>query len=86
MNTTGYYCANYYGQVNCHNTVPRFGDRCTLCLALKSGSSMSGGLLPEEEQQYMVTGRPAPKRKDSSRSSSGTSGGHPSKSHGFFRK
>ncbi|CAN8100417.1 unnamed protein product [Discula destructiva] len=42
------YCANYYGSVNCHNVVHRFGDRCKLCLALKSGASMSDGMLPED--------------------------------------
>ncbi|KAF7852417.1 hypothetical protein EAF04_010992 [Stromatinia cepivora] len=26
------YCANYYGSLNCQNMVPRFGDRCSLCL------------------------------------------------------
>ncbi|EKD14318.1 hypothetical protein MBM_07548 [Drepanopeziza brunnea f. sp. 'multigermtubi' MB_m1] len=25
------YCANYYGSINCHNTVMKFGDRCALC-------------------------------------------------------
>ncbi|KAJ9155144.1 hypothetical protein NKR23_g1998 [Pleurostoma richardsiae] len=44
------YCANYYGSINCHNTVSRFGDRCKLCLALKSGASLTDGLLlPEAE-------------------------------------
>lgn len=42
------YCANYYGSINCHNVVNRFGDRCKLCLALKSGASMSDGMLPED--------------------------------------
>lgn len=34
--------------MNCHNVVNRFGDRCKLCLALKSGASVSEGLLPED--------------------------------------
>ncbi|PSR78835.1 hypothetical protein BD289DRAFT_354619, partial [Coniella lustricola] len=45
------YCANYYGSINCHNVVNRFGDRCKLCLALKSGASLSDGLLPEDCQR-----------------------------------
>ncbi|OIW31103.1 hypothetical protein CONLIGDRAFT_679839 [Coniochaeta ligniaria NRRL 30616] len=42
------YCANYYGSVNCQNMVSRFGERCKLCMALKSGASLSNNLLPEE--------------------------------------
>ncbi|KAB5562879.1 hypothetical protein GE09DRAFT_762930 [Coniochaeta sp. 2T2.1] len=42
------YCANYYGSINCRNTVTRFGERCKLCFALKSGASLSNGMLPEE--------------------------------------
>ncbi|RDL41581.1 uncharacterized protein BP5553_01560 [Venustampulla echinocandica] len=26
------YCANYYSSTNCHNTVPKFGDRCPRCV------------------------------------------------------
>lgn len=36
------------GSINCHNVVNRFGDRCKLCLALKSGASMTDGMLPED--------------------------------------
>ncbi|ROV95433.1 hypothetical protein VMCG_08527 [Cytospora schulzeri] len=43
-----YYCANYYSFINCHNIVSRFGDRCDLCLVLKSGASLTDGILPEE--------------------------------------
>ncbi|RKU40804.1 hypothetical protein DL546_003274 [Coniochaeta pulveracea] len=42
------YCANYYGSVHCRNMVTRFGERCKLCVALKSGASLSDRLLPEE--------------------------------------
>lgn len=45
---TSCYCANYYGSINCQNTVTRFGERCKLCMALKSGASLSSDLLPEE--------------------------------------
>ncbi|KAK1768685.1 hypothetical protein QBC33DRAFT_355416 [Phialemonium atrogriseum] len=65
------YCANYYGSVHCRNMVSKFGDRCKLCLALKSGASLSEGLLPQDEL-WMVSPRPMAKSKDSSRSSSGT--------------
>ncbi|ROV87821.1 hypothetical protein VSDG_09596 [Cytospora chrysosperma] len=43
-----YYCANYYTFINCHHIVTRFGDRCDLCLLLKSGASLTNGILPEE--------------------------------------
>ncbi|KAI1343605.1 hypothetical protein F5Y15DRAFT_237445 [Xylariaceae sp. FL0016] len=33
------YCANYYGAVNCHNKVSRFGDRCKLCTVMNEGAS-----------------------------------------------
>jgi len=69
----GCYCANYYGSVNCKNAVSRFGDRCKLCMALKSGASMSAGLLPSTGL-FMAPPRPEPKRKDSSRMSSSTTG------------
>ncbi|KAH8886684.1 hypothetical protein GQ53DRAFT_657522 [Thozetella sp. PMI_491] len=78
------YCANYYGSVHCRNTVSRFGDRCKLCLALKSGASISDGLLPEDG--YMVPVRPAPKRKDSSRSSNATTGSRSSRAHSHYKK
>ncbi|KAL8413828.1 hypothetical protein RB594_005171 [Gaeumannomyces avenae] len=53
------YCANFYGSVNCHNQVSRFGDRCKLCIALKSGASMSDGLLHNEAaDQWVKTSRP----------------------------
>lgn len=56
------YCANYYGSINCHNTVTRFGDRCKLCLALKSGASLSQGLLPEDETYRVPTMADYPRR------------------------
>ncbi|KUI69732.1 hypothetical protein VM1G_04868 [Cytospora mali] len=43
-----YYCANYYSFINCQNIVSRFGERCDLCLVLKSGASLSDGILPDE--------------------------------------
>ncbi|KAK3943122.1 hypothetical protein QBC46DRAFT_378247 [Diplogelasinospora grovesii] len=49
MSTKGCYCANYYGSINCRNTVYKFGERCKLCLALKSGASLSEGLLPDDD-------------------------------------
>ncbi|KAH6674906.1 hypothetical protein B0J14DRAFT_23963 [Halenospora varia] len=33
------YCANYYGSINCHNTVSKFGDRCAHCLSTQASSS-----------------------------------------------
>ncbi|KAK1750246.1 hypothetical protein QBC47DRAFT_365410 [Echria macrotheca] len=45
----GCYCANYYGSIACPNRVSKFGDRCKLCLALKSGSSLSHGLLDDND-------------------------------------
>ncbi|KAK4211400.1 hypothetical protein QBC37DRAFT_389710 [Rhypophila decipiens] len=36
------------GSLNCRNMVPKFGDRCRLCVALKSGSSISENLLPDD--------------------------------------
>jgi len=51
------YCANYYGSINCHNKVARFGDRCKLCLALKSGASLSNGMLPEDEAWFKQASR-----------------------------
>ncbi|KAJ4386380.1 hypothetical protein N0V93_009275 [Gnomoniopsis smithogilvyi] len=56
------YCANYYGSVNCHNVVGRFGDRCKLCLALKSGASMSDGLLPEDAHRGKGSSVEAPRK------------------------
>ncbi|KAH8772990.1 hypothetical protein BGZ57DRAFT_763984 [Hyaloscypha finlandica] len=47
------YCANYYGSINCHNTVPRFGDRCALCLVTSGSSSSSSnqnGIQKADEQ------------------------------------
>ncbi|KAK3693733.1 hypothetical protein B0T22DRAFT_48605 [Podospora appendiculata] len=72
----GCYCANYYGSINCRNSVSKFGDRCKLCLALKSGASLTGGLLPEDGLWMDGPSRPVAvrKRKDSSsRSSAETS-------------
>lgn len=48
------YCANYYGSIGCRNTVSRFGDRCKLCVALKSGASMSNGLLSDDHDLWMA--------------------------------
>ncbi|ROW13706.1 hypothetical protein VPNG_04535 [Cytospora leucostoma] len=45
-----YYCANYYSFINCQNIVTHFGDRCDLCLVLKSGASLSHGMLPTERE------------------------------------
>ncbi|KAF3768692.1 hypothetical protein M406DRAFT_354973 [Cryphonectria parasitica EP155] len=56
------YCANYYGSVNCHNVVSRFGDRCKLCLSLKSGASMSDGLLPEDAHRSKGSAIEVPRR------------------------
>ncbi|KAK4453467.1 hypothetical protein QBC34DRAFT_376372 [Podospora aff. communis PSN243] len=73
----GCYCSNYYGSIGCRNTVSKFGERCKLCVALKSGASLSHGLLSEDDL-WMVNEptRPmAPKRNDSWRSSGGTTSG-----------
>lgn len=40
-------CANFYCAVQCKNTVSFFGDRCKLCVILRSGQDLSYGLLPE---------------------------------------
>lgn len=45
---TLFFFRHIQGSINCHNVVNRFGDRCKLCLALKSGASMSDGMLPED--------------------------------------
>ncbi|KAG8167947.1 hypothetical protein KVR01_003636 [Diaporthe batatas] len=66
------YCANYYGSVNCHNVVNRFGDRCKLCLALKSGASLSDGILPEDKYRKSSSAVEAP-RKHHHRSHDGSS-------------
>ncbi|KAN0089378.1 hypothetical protein V8E51_019638 [Hyaloscypha variabilis] len=50
------YCANYYGSINCHNTVPRFGDRCALCLSTQAGSSSSSNYqngAPQADEQWV---------------------------------
>jgi len=74
----GCYCSNYYGSIGCRNTVSKFGERCKLCVALKSGASLSHGLLSDDDL-WMVnneSSRPmAPKRNDSWRSSGRTTGG-----------
>ncbi|KAK3336143.1 hypothetical protein B0T19DRAFT_436948 [Cercophora scortea] len=67
------------GSINCRNSVSKFGDRCKLCLALKSGASLKGGLLPEEGlwmdgPSAAAAATVVRKRKDSSsRSSAETS-------------
>ncbi|KAL1851628.1 hypothetical protein Daus18300_012501 [Diaporthe australafricana] len=66
------YCANYYGSVNCHNVVNRFGDRCKLCLALKSGASLTDGILPEDKYRKSNSAVEAP-RKHHHRSHDGSS-------------
>ncbi|KAK3363452.1 hypothetical protein B0T25DRAFT_527503 [Lasiosphaeria hispida] len=70
------YCANYYGSINCRNTVAKFGERCKLCMALKSGASMSHGLLSGDDLWMLPSSRPIAYNKDtgSSRSSSNASG------------
>ncbi|CZR62832.1 uncharacterized protein PAC_12729 [Phialocephala subalpina] len=47
------YCANYYGSVNCHNTVSKFGDRCALCMSTQvtsSGATTNG--YPQGNEQW----------------------------------
>ncbi|KAK4456754.1 hypothetical protein QBC42DRAFT_53264 [Cladorrhinum samala] len=43
----GCYCSNYYTQIQCTNTVVKFGERCKLCTIVKDGKSLTPGLLPE---------------------------------------
>lgn len=50
------------GSINCHNVVNRFGDRCKLCLALKSGASMSDGMLPEDAHRSKGGAIEAPRK------------------------
>ncbi|KAK0729860.1 hypothetical protein B0H67DRAFT_547934 [Lasiosphaeris hirsuta] len=66
--------ARIQGSINCRNTVAKFGERCKLCLALKSGASMSHGLLAADDLWMLPSSRPIAYNKDSSRSSSNTSG------------
>lgn len=70
------YCANFYGSINCHNQVGRFGDRCKLCIALKSGASMSSGLISSDSDSWSksVSSSRYPKRQDSYGSSGDSSG------------
>ncbi|TLD21892.1 hypothetical protein PspLS_08204 [Pyricularia sp. CBS 133598] len=71
------YCANFYGSINCHNQVTRFGDRCKLCIALKSGASMSSGLLSSDSESWsqpVSSSSRHPKRQDSYGSSGNSSG------------
>ncbi|KAL2258343.1 hypothetical protein VTK26DRAFT_8376 [Humicola hyalothermophila] len=42
------YCANYYCSIRCTNKVTDFGQRCKLCTIMKSGASLSPGLLPDD--------------------------------------
>ncbi|KAL1872291.1 hypothetical protein VTK73DRAFT_1673 [Phialemonium thermophilum] len=76
MSSSTCYCANYYGSVNCRNVVTRFGDRCKLCLALRSGASLSEGLLPEEQLWPSAprSGRSGRASKRSNASDSGDTG------------
>ncbi|KAH9436604.1 hypothetical protein MCOR02_000277 [Pyricularia oryzae] len=53
------YCANFYGSINCHNQVTRFGDRCKLCIALKSGASMSSVFSPATRSRGLSPSPPA---------------------------
>ncbi|KAG4437695.1 hypothetical protein IFR05_006819 [Cadophora sp. M221] len=50
------YCANYYGSINCHNTVTQFGDRCALCMSTNVNTTgpeaMQNGL-PQANQQWV---------------------------------
>ncbi|KAJ5035068.1 uncharacterized protein L3040_008330 [Drepanopeziza brunnea f. sp. 'multigermtubi'] len=50
------YCANYYGSINCHNTVMKFGDRCALCtknyINTSSAELLENGL-PQANQQWV---------------------------------
>ncbi|CAL3971064.1 unnamed protein product [Diplocarpon coronariae] len=77
------YCANYYGSINCHNTVTRFGDRCTLCLANHVHTSRTEALqiaFSQADQQWVENVRREQLRREEeksrrervSRSSSGT--------------
>ncbi|KAK0749423.1 hypothetical protein B0T18DRAFT_427544 [Schizothecium vesticola] len=81
------YCANYYGSIGCRNTVSKFGERCKLCVALKSGASMSNGLLDEDDlwmipdhhqqhqHQHQQQGQGQKHQQYSSSSSGGGGGG-----------
>ncbi|KAH6628531.1 hypothetical protein F5144DRAFT_579294 [Chaetomium tenue] len=42
------YCSNFYSSIRCTNTVGKFGQRCKLCIVLKSGMSLTPGRLPED--------------------------------------
>lgn len=61
------------GSINCHNVVNHFGDRCKLCLALKSGASMSEGLLPDDDSYRKGAAVDAPRGKHHYRSHNGDS-------------
>ncbi|PVH86208.1 hypothetical protein DL98DRAFT_582797 [Cadophora sp. DSE1049] len=50
------YCANYYGSINCHNTVTKFGDRCALCQSNQvntAGAEAMQNGLPQANQQWV---------------------------------
>lgn len=82
----GCYCSNYYGSIGCRNTVSKFGERCKLCMALKSGASMSHGMLAEDDLWMLQNQQPLPNRKDSSRSSNSNNTGRSTRGTTYSHK
>ncbi|CAG8984275.1 hypothetical protein HYALB_00010700 [Hymenoscyphus albidus] len=65
------YCANYYGSINCHNTVSKFGDRCAHCLSTQGGSnsySYSNGTSQGPTEHWVEKVNQEKMRRDEERS------------------
>ncbi|RDW62225.1 hypothetical protein BP6252_11658 [Coleophoma cylindrospora] len=61
------YCANYYGSINCHNQVSKFGDRCALCLSSYSQSTVARAMqngIPQASEQWMANTQREQLRRD----------------------
>ncbi|KAK3906583.1 hypothetical protein C8A05DRAFT_29537 [Staphylotrichum tortipilum] len=67
------YCSNYYSSIRCTNPVGKFGQRCKLCTVLKSGASLTPGLLPDDCLWLTATSSSDEERDDSSDNGSITS-------------
>ncbi|KAK1833077.1 hypothetical protein QBC39DRAFT_51094 [Podospora conica] len=63
------------GSIGCRNTVSKFGERCKLCVALKSGASMSNGLLDEDDLWMVPDQHQHQHQQGQSQGSSSGSGG-----------
>ncbi|KAK4151917.1 hypothetical protein C8A00DRAFT_35437 [Chaetomidium leptoderma] len=60
------YCSNHYSAIRCTNTVGKFGQRCKLCTILKSGTSLTPGMLPDDSLSLIAHAQSHEERDDHS--------------------